>query len=629
MTYFSLLYQNKEQECRLKEETSKQLFILDVKDSDRQFQLVGNKLVEIGKGQKEVRRIPCYFNDLNVNQIIDKILRGCTDYELINVFYETITDSSLVKYRQDIFRDLDNPAIYDCFTKFNNSLTKLQQFYKYANEASHPIQQSKYILDAICLYQDCLHTFINALESFELSCGLANMKLNLQYTFNAINSSLIFDKAAMLKQQIENIHYSLSISENKIRITFDENSSDFCSDLTKLLSSHKSTTRPNTNITDAANISHTSNTAEIPCIQNTSNTSCTSNASCISNASNTSYASNNSYTSNTLNVSNTSNISYASNNSNSTNADNNSYLSSIHKISFFNQITMNALELKIVEILNKKYSTLFKESIAFTASNDTFMSPDVIRIYNEMKFYIICHDYFASLKEKNYTFTYPLVSESRALEIKDLYDLNLALVNDCTKVVKNDFQLSEGENGVWITGANQGGKTTFARNIGQLAYLASLGLPVPASYAKLPLFTGFFTHFSIEENAFKSNGKLKEELLHLQELITYARSGNNLIILNELFSSSTTSDAYDMSLLLIDKLIRDGFTVLCVTHIPRLATQRTDMISIATVLSDDSNNRRTYRFIRKEAELTAYAEDIARKYQLSNENIKERLGYES
>lgn len=62
------------------------------------------------------------------------------------------------------------------------------------------------------------------------------------------------------------------------------------------------------------------------------------------------------------------------------------------------------------------------------------------------------------------------------------YDLALAQVNYCRgkSIVINDYHLDGIERFFVITGPNKGGKTTFARSIGQLVVFSLLGLYVPA-----------------------------------------------------------------------------------------------------------------------------------------------------
>jgi DNA mismatch repair ATPase MutS len=52
-----------------------------------------------------------------------------------------------------------------------------------------------------------------------------------------------------------------------------------------------------------------------------------------------------------------------------------------------------------------------------------------------------------------------------------------------------------------ITGANQGGKSTFLRAMGQAQLMAQAGMFAPAQALSVSVCSGVFTHFKREEDA--------------------------------------------------------------------------------------------------------------------------------
>ncbi len=544
MTYFSLLYRTKQQEDRVKSEAGQQLFISECKGTERRFQLVGNKMVAVTEEtDSEAKKLPCYFSDLGIDQIISKILQSDTEEEAAVLFTESVKDTSLITYRQDIFKDLDHPQIKEVITDFQSSMLEVIRLKGYASQSNHPLQKSIYLLDAMDLYQESLIELTQSLADLPRSEGISRMELMVNHLCQDTAFFQTKKQAEQLRQNIEAIHYSLIIQSGRITVSIHKKEDDYREGLHRLFQRNASDTA-----------------------------------------------------------------------------------SALNQISFFRQVGMNDLELAIINILEKRYHSLFKECMEFTAGLHEFPDPEVVRIHKELRFYLACHDYIGRFREKGLPFTYPEISEGHSTELVGLYDVNLALKSE---VIPNDFMLCEGEHGAWISGANQGGKTTFLRSIGQIIYLSQLGLPVPAYYARIPLYDHILTHFSTEEDAIKSNGKLKEELLHLKKLIGSAPGGKHLFLLNELFSSATSSDAFEMSRLLVQQLAQAQHTVLCVTHIPLLAKEVDGMVSIGTQMNLSHTRERTYRLVRKEAELTAYADDIARKYELTFEGIKERLGHDN
>jgi len=78
--------------------------------------------------------------------------------------------------------------------------------------------------------------------------------------------------------------------------------------------------------------------------------------------------------------------------------------------------------------------------------------------------------------------------------------------------------------------------------IGQLHYLASLGLPIPARHAQLTLPDQIFTHFEREESLATMRGKFEDELVRIHEILQHATE-RSLLVMNESFSSTTLADA--------------------------------------------------------------------------------------
>lgn len=544
MTYFSLLYKTAQKEYDIKELAKKQPFLKSAAGRERKYEIIGSKMVLASDQiEKNPARIPAYFIDLNLDQIIDKIVLEDNDPIYSETFYGLLPEKEDIRYRQEIFRDLESENISLCLTKFQSSISQVFRFIEYSAESNHSIQAGKYRLDAMDLYFDSILRFIENTACNAASPGLIKLNSLLSEYAAGDTFQTLREKCRKLKEKIENIHYSLTILSDRILIHFEKNENDFSKKM-------KNTFFPDS---EAEN-----------------------------------------------------------------------------EFLFFRQVTLSDLELRIADILNKREKTLFTECSDFTADNSDFIDPLIFKIHRELKFYLSCHAYIHTLKSRDFSFCYPDITDEAQIEIKGLYDMAMAYRSKTVSdLITNDFLLKEGFTGAWVTGANQGGKTTYVRSIGQIVYFMLIGLPVPAHFASLPLFHGILTHFSQEENARTDNGKLKEELLHIKDMLTFSAGRKNFYILNELFSSTTSMDAFDMSRLLISRLSGNRSIILCVTHVPQLAAACRNMASLATDTGINEKCRRTYRIIPKEAEPTAYAADIAGKYHLTVKQIKEELGNES
>ena len=113
-------------------------------------------------------------------------------------------------------------------------------------------------------------------------------------------------------------------------------------------------------------------------------------------------------------------------------------------------------------------------------------------------------------------FPSPRSAGERSLNFSSLYDVCLALSTE-SSVVGNAVN-ADLKNLVIITGANQGGKSTFLRSIGLAQMMMQCGLFVGAESFNAEVCPALFTHFRREEDANMKSGKLDEELARMSEI---------------------------------------------------------------------------------------------------------------
>lgn len=167
-----------------------------------------------------------------------------------------------------------------------------------------------------------------------------------------------------------------------------------------------------------------------------------------------------------------------------------------------------------------------------------------------------------------------------------------------------------------VTGANQGGKSTFLRSIGIAQIMFQCGLRVSAKYFCSGIFPSLFTHFTRREDSEMNSGRLDEELGRMNQIIEHLGK-NSLILLNESFATTTEKEGSVIAYDIIKALMEAGVKILSVTHLLSFAQRiynenMQNEVSKVTFLCAQrmEDGTRTYKMIQHAPELTSFGLDL-------------------
>lgn len=233
-------------------------------------------------------------------------------------------------------------------------------------------------------------------------------------------------------------------------------------------------------------------------------------------------------------------------------------------------------------------------------------------LQTELAFYIGCLNLYERLWEKgeSVSFPSPFGCHERKHSFKGLYDVCLALIVE-KRVVGNHVN-ADNKDLVIITGANQGGKSTFLRSIGQAQLMMQCGMFAPAEYFSVNICDGIFTHYKKEEDATMKSGKLDEELGRMSEIADRIRP-NSMILFNESFSATNEREGSEIGRQIIRALLEKHIKVFFVSHLYDFAhgfyEQKMDN-AIFLRAERDADGNRTFQLVEEEPLQTSFGEDI-------------------
>ena len=235
-------------------------------------------------------------------------------------------------------------------------------------------------------------------------------------------------------------------------------------------------------------------------------------------------------------------------------------------------------------------------------------------LHLQTAFYLGAVNLRHQMKRFNLEYCYPKVCAKDRLAFRELKEFVMCLeqrVDAVGNTCDMDHKML-----LIVTGANQGGKSTFLRSIGIAQVMMQSGLMVAAESFESAIFPDLFTHFTRREDSEMNSGRLDEELNRMNQIIENLGE-RPLILLNESFATTTEKEGSVIAYDIIKALGEIGVKILTVTHLLTFARRmyqecEADQNSTIEFLSAErkAGGVRTFKMIQHAPELTSFGLDL-------------------
>lgn len=170
-----------------------------------------------------------FVTDLNLDQVANEMSRDFEERELITaVFYRQLRDPDTIRFRQEIFRDLEDSGLFGGITEGRELLRRVRVHLEQLPKIRSVQHREAWFLDAAGIYCEGIETLTKGLQAAPISSqGLRGLRRFLQaYTASPEFRSLAADAEAQ-RQRLSQISYCVRIQGSRVEVSRYDGEPDY------------------------------------------------------------------------------------------------------------------------------------------------------------------------------------------------------------------------------------------------------------------------------------------------------------------------------------------------------------------------------------------------------------------
>jgi DNA mismatch repair protein MutS len=162
---------------------------------------------------------PPFFPDLSLDQVVEGILAGRAEYDLTPFFHTPLRDLEAIRYRQEVFRELENPALTGCVQRFAQRMRAVREHLAMSHKLYYKYQKAGYFLDAVELYCQAVRALWGNLVALQpAAAGWRGLQGYLAGYLRSQSFTSLEEEVQGLQQALGSVRYKMLIQGDRVTV---------------------------------------------------------------------------------------------------------------------------------------------------------------------------------------------------------------------------------------------------------------------------------------------------------------------------------------------------------------------------------------------------------------------------